>query len=1135
MIKQDSKGYLWLGTYGGGLNRWDGNDFVIYDEDNQLIGNVVWTVLADSKGAVWAGTNKGLNKIYKDTIIQYTEFSGLSGTQVWSIIEDSEGRILIGTNNNGIDIYDGQKFTNLNANDGLGFNGISFLMQGTNDDLWIGSNGSGLSRYRNSKFQAIPMPDGSLNFLVTSIEEGGNGEILVGTNNGLFIVTDDTLQPTQISTVLQSANIGTIFYNPNDHTHWIGTQGKGLFRVSKDGQILQFSENNGLSSDFVNCIFQDNGLNYWIGTDGGGLNKFEGEMFTYLNKENGLPKNDVMTIVRTSDGAIWYGNSGGATRFLDGKITNIDESKGLPNASVAYITEDLRKNIWIGTLSGLTKFDGTKAVAIDDECMKNVAITGMVQVDENTMWAATYNGIIIGKYNSSINRFQFKSAFDSAVGPIKVYAIHKKADGSIWLGTEQGMISYNNEKFKYYYNKNELPTDIIAITSDPFGRTWYASDKGVGYIDDGTGGSISKSGGLSSNHVYLLTYFDQSIWVGTERGIDRIQLDSTGKVTGIRHYGKTEGFYGGECNANAVLVEPKDSVIWIGTVNGVSKMDLRYDKPNSVTPIVHLNGIRLAYAKLDWKTYGEGFEVKSGLPVDLKLDYRDNHITFDFCGIEFKNPEKLAYRFKLEGFDEDWQPLTSNNLATYNYLKYGNYLFRVKAQNSDGVWSSEISYPFTIVAPFWKKTTFYVLSAATLILLMFLYAGYRSQLAHKKRRQLESIVNRRTRELAERNKELKKLSIVASQMNEAVLILDIGGKVEYLNDSFVRNTGFSRDEFHAKYGNDLKIQEISSNSKIEEIIKSFQTSPEAVSYDSPHETKDGGTRWTSASVSPIYNYKDELENIVVVYSDITERVENQAKLEQKNKDITDSIKYAKQIQEAILPSIEGLKTEFPESFIFYEPRDIVSGDFYWFTRINEDYLVVAADCTGHGVPGALMSMIGNEFLHEIAKDQIGASPDLALVQLDQKINRALQQDVPNTKSRDGMDIAMCSINTKTGICQFAGAYNPLYLVREGELSIFDANKESVGGYKNSEKKFSAHEIQLEVNDELYLFSDGYMDQFGGPKNKKFMKSRFKQLITSLHLIPMEEQQKIIESQFLSWKGPNKQVDDVLVMGLRYQG
>jgi len=260
-----------------------------------------------------------------------------------------------------------------------------------------------------------------------------------------------------------------------------------------------------------------------------------------------------------------------------------------------------------------------------------------------------------------------------------------------------------------------------------------------------------------------------------------------------------------------------------------------------------------------------------------------------------------------------------------------------------------------------------------------------------------------------------------------------------------------------------------------------------------------------------------------------------AEVEKQHKHILSSIEYAKRIQHSILPKGKILTKGFVENFVIYTPKDIVSGDFYWFAEKNEHALMAAVDCTGHGVPGAFMSIIGYSNLNKIVVEQGYTEPDAILRKLDRDITAILKQQDAQSESRDGMDVALCSLNVFEGTLSYAGAQRPLYLVRNGELQEFKGNPFPIGGnFKfKKQKEFTKHEINLEKGDTIYIFSDGYPDQFGGLENRKYMSKRFKELLVRVQPYSLDEQKDILQKEFEVWKGSHKQMDDVMVIGFRF--
>jgi serine phosphatase RsbU (regulator of sigma subunit) len=253
-------------------------------------------------------------------------------------------------------------------------------------------------------------------------------------------------------------------------------------------------------------------------------------------------------------------------------------------------------------------------------------------------------------------------------------------------------------------------------------------------------------------------------------------------------------------------------------------------------------------------------------------------------------------------------------------------------------------------------------------------------------------------------------------------------------------------------------------------------------------------------------------------------------VEEKNKDITDSINYAKKIQEAILPAKELKYKLFPEAFVLFQPRDIVSGDFYWFAEKNGKKLIAAVDCTGHGVPGAFMSMIGNAFLNEIINENGITNPASILNRLNELVVSSLKQY--ESENKDGMDISILSFNEQSSVVEFAGANNPLWHIRNKIVNETKGDKQPIGAYGESGILFTNHKIELQRGDALYIFTDGYADQFGGPKGKKFKYKQLEEVIVSMQNEPMQVQEDILIERMNAWRGTLEQVDDILVIGVK---
>ena len=276
---------------------------------------------------------------------------------------------------------------------------------------------------------------------------------------------------------------------------------------------------------------------------------------------------------------------------------------------------------------------------------------------------------------------------------------------------------------------------------------------------------------------------------------------------------------------------------------------------------------------------------------------------------------------------------------------------------------------------------------------------------------------------------------------------------------------------------------------------------------------------------------DYFKELAVEQDLIAKISEQKNKIERQQKELEESLEYASSIQSALLPDLRYFQKLFPDSFILFKPRDIVSGDFYWYARKGSRIAITAADCTGHGVPGAFMSMLGISFLNEIVSKCIPRANTI-LNRLRENVMKALHQTGDITENKDGLDIALCVIDLDEMQMEFSGAFNPLYLIRKGILHETRGDKMPIGINAVAEKSFSNHTLKLHTGDLIYLFSDGYADQFGGPEDKKFKYSTLKDLLLRISQKPMEAQKKVLENSFGRWKADGEQLDDVLIIGIK---
>ncbi|MBL7884785.1 MAG: SpoIIE family protein phosphatase [Bacteroidia bacterium] len=1038
---QDRNGNIWFGTNSGGVSKYDGNRFINYTENDSLINNVVYSITEIKNGNILFGANGGLSIFNGQKFKSLTDKDGLPHNRVFKVLEDKNGTVWIGTGK-GVCIYANNKIIEFKEDTLLSQSSVFTIYADNANNIWFGTIQNGAIKYNVStkRFSYFNSQMGLRNNFIRSFGEDFQGNIYVGTIAGINKINGPG--------VIQKVNIPgeenvafTSIIPDNKNNIWFATN-EGIYKYNGLA-YRKYKDKNGLASNNLLCGFRDREGNFWFGTYGYGVSKFSSEAFTSYSTKDSLPGDYVSSIFQDSKKNMWLAiKNFGVVKFNNGKFINYKiDVKNIKNSlkdnDIQAIAEDDKGKIYFGTKTGLSIFDGKtfSNYSVKDGVSDDDNIYSILIDRKKNIWVGSGNGVYKFENNKFTNITSI-SELKTDRGNLPVYCIFEDRSGNIWFAIENGAIKYNGNKVERFTKANGfIDKRVTTIVQDSKGHLWFGTDEGLFEYNYTRFQNISSNDGLASDKVYLLLLDGENLWAGTNKGLDKINLEtyySNNKIE-IKHFGKQEGLNGVECNSNAQFKDA-DGNLWFGTIKGATVFNPRFDKINREEPLTRIIGIRLFFqnADEDLKQYSKEIDSLNHLPINLILPYDKNHITFDFIGVCITNPSKVKYQFKLEGADADWFPPTSKTEATYSSLPAGEYTFHLKAMNNDGIWNERaITFKFKILPPWWQTWWFY--SICAIIAFSSIY----------------SFITVRTRNLQKAKIELE--------------------------------------------------QEVE--------LRTFQL-------------------------------RQEKEKVEVINQEV---VAQKAIIEAKNHDITDSIKYAKNIQEALLPPLQNLHKEFNDAFVLYLPKDIVSGDFYWFAKRNNKRFIASVDCTGHGVPGAFMSIVGNTLLNEIVTEKNITEPAEILNELHAGVKTALKQSGnAENERRDGMDIALCSLNEDGTILEYAGANRPLWLFRKNKtgeeaFEMIKANKFPIGGLEmeNEVKRtFTNHSIPVEKGDLIYIFSDGYADQFGGEKGKKFMLGNMQKFVANIYEKPIVEQEKLLHENFLNWKGELEQIDDVLVIGFR---
>jgi ligand-binding sensor domain-containing protein/serine phosphatase RsbU (regulator of sigma subunit) len=1012
---------------------------------------------------------------------------GLAQSTVYDIMQDKNDYLWLGTRA-GVSRFNGKEFVNYSLENGMAENGVRVIFRDENDLIWFGHNGGGVSTFDGREFHVFSPPGEIFSSDITDIKRDDQGNLWVCSElSGVLRINKPG------KTLIESEYERYIGNLLSDRIYGVFTSRNGTVYFITDAFIKYYKPNEnsfvnldlkGMPSYFlITCMYEDSKNNIWFGTHNGGLYKYEAakNKFKIYDIRDGLASNWISTITEDHNGAVWAGTFGGGITLISEKgLKTFNLKNGLNDLKIRSLTEDHEGNMLIGTHEhGLSIFKGEQFISYStDEGLLNPQIWSVIQDQSGKYWFGTNQGISI--YDETLPPERQFSDFHKLKGkPIRTI----KADraGRIWIRVDQeGIFTYNTKtsSFTFEPKLNSYLAQMIPTTveADPNGKVWVGTLDGLISYDYNTGevDYYTQSSGLAGNDITALYYDSKNrLWIGC-RGEDLSLFTKSGF--------SSPSF--GESFTATCLVEDKQGQIWVGTeAQGVLVIDPTQNK------IV--------------KNFKESDGLLGNLINLLNTDENNNIYIGTNKGLNVYNSDK-------------------DKLFTYTE-KNGFTGIETKANSSfrdaqGRLWFGTVAGVNRFDPKIQRKANPNPLTHIIGLKVNLQDRDFKSglRLSH-----------------TENDVVIDYISICLTNPDAVKYKIKLDGA-----DNDWRITTQTSVTYPAlspkKYSFHLMAQNSEGLWNSEPIVLQFQINPPFYK-----------TWWfilicifTGASMIGVYikvresnliREKQILEEKVIVRT--AEVVAQKEELAQKNKDITDSIRYAKRIQFAILPPV----LPFPETFILFRPKDIVSGDFYWLNVAGDLEFLAAVDCTGHGVPGAFMSIIGYNSLNKIVRENKIFKPSDILDQLNYEVISNLQRtDSEGGAIQDGMDLSLTCYNKKTGLLQFAGAFNPLWLVRNGVLEEIKADRFAIGRSKlDAEKKFTNTEIQMQKGDTIYYFSDGYADQFGGESGKKFKAKSMKELILALQEYPMNKQRDVLDGALETWRGDIEQVDDVLVIGRRF--
>lgn len=1057
---------------------------VLLSVEDGVLSNDISSVHIDSRGLLWAGTKNGINRYngyHFRPFFTTASGNGYPGMQLTiKVTGDREGNIFV-LNSGGfnridsrtgeIDRYPRMAFdSNFSRNSSL-----VDIYPAPDGTIWILTDRSLTSFSGDNNFTTWPLPEEFLNagMVARALAVDARNNVWIGTASGLILFNTQQKEFREI----------------------VGAGVPGI-----------------LSSNEVRCLYIDKNDYLWIGTNSGlnYVDPVEFEFFPYYPAgiKSASPLNMVNFISGNASGNLLLATSGGIVEFNQSEnlFRTIYQATDTTINSVAV---DLTGNIWAAADAGIIKIRKSRLPASNVNTRISSLRPGFRLAGDHVsalMAHGSGNKLFVGYRQDGFSAFDTRDFSGNHLNTL---------DGSPVVGfypfRQQEYLVASQHDIEVF-TPAARRTSILAIY--PFMKREL----------------------LKSSVINCLFYDSRnSLWIGTDDGIQCVRIDSA------KHYARRTLSYQSQNLAIGTVYDIEDDAagnLWIGTNNGLIFYNPSRGNFNRLTPY----DINLLNTE-----HKEVFAIVKENPGVLWLGTSAGVFRFDLGSREFTAisgiSEIMNSSVKALDVDRNGNIWIGTERGLFNYIKSTRALKRYDVE--EGL----INNSYTSVS---AGNAAYLFAGGPRGLSVIQAAGEPDSLDNPivsitAVGYLENRADRQDLFFHVSDTIVLSLNRKPIQIEFAVSDLSRPEHNQY-RYSFVKTR--NEAEWHALGSRNYVILDRLSPGKYNFSVLGSGTDMNwsdkptslVIIVEAPYwRTRFGVAILVLAGmvllfiffrfwITQFFNLSRENQEREMFAKQIMLQKEE---LTLKNKAITDSINYAKRIQTAMLPPYKLFKSIFPSSFILFMPKDIVSGDFYWVNKVGNKIFIAAVDCTGHGVPGAFMSIIGFELFRKITNIEGLTRPSDILNRLNDDFHEIFK-DVDNVVLRDGMDVAFCSIDKKDMILEFAGAFNPLYLIRDNKIMEVKGDRFAIGLDETNfrEQTFKNHIIPIQKSDIVYIFSDGFADQFGGPDGKKYKYRRFRHLLLNLHQLPMEKQHEILENNVMEWRGEQEQVDDILVIGIK---
>ncbi len=868
-ITQTADGYLWLASEEG-LVRFDGVRFTVFDKENtpQLGANDIRALLVDQKDNLWIGTNGGGITRYKDGVFTaFTTRDGLANDAIVSLHEDGRGSLWIGTDGGGMSRYANGRFQTFNTKDGLPDDAVFAICTGPDGSLWVGTH-AGLARLKNDQFNVYSTKEGLGKDDIRAVYADRHGDVWVGTNGaGLSRLVDGRF----VTYTTRDGLSGNLIWSIGEDSAgslWIGTGDGGLNRF-RDGHFSSYTMKLGLTSDAVWTTFEDKEGNLWVGTKGGGLVRLKGGPFTTYTTKEGLSSDVILPVFEDRDGAIWVGTgASGLNRMKDGRVTVYTTREGLPSDSVYSFNQDGAGTLWVGTRKGLARLkDGRFQVV---EGLPNEVVQCTYTDHAGDLWVGTRGGL--SRYSGG--RFITFSSKEGLSND-NVHSIYEDDSHVLWVGTGGGGLDkFENGRFTSYTRSSGLSNNVVwAMAGDSSAGLWLGTNNGLNYLKDGKFTVISTRNGLFDDAIFVILDDRRgNLWMSSNRGVFRVAIEDLnafvqGKTALIRSiaYGVADGMKSKECNGGFQPMgwRSRDGKLYFPTMKGLSVLDPWRVNSNRLAPNVVIERVVV--------------DSKSFNPKRLiQLPPGKGEMEFQFTALSLSSPEKLRFKYMLEGFDKDWVQAGSRRVAYYTNIPAGEYTFRVIASNNENFFNQGgASSAITLRPHFYQTYVFALLCSLVGAAAFVVVFRLRMRQLRVNETKLVLLVDERTRALAHQARALqeseKRFRQLAENIHEIFWMVDPrSGKFLYVSPAFKEI--WLQDAESVLRDPDAWLDSVHTEDReLVNASKQSQLSGKPAECEYRIVRPDGSTHWVWDRSFPVHDSSGQLDRIVGIVEDITER------------------------------------------------------------------------------------------------------------------------------------------------------------------------------------------------------------------------------------------------------------------------